>query len=219
MTILKSVLSRLKWILPKIKLELSRIKLDLPRLKKIDSKAYSYLVRNWYMREAKLRDIMRKYIFVSYENEHNKNKIGITKIKVDISKNNVRNYMDYLLMRKMRLPFIESHLLYNRLPIRQVCFIINISFLIKGNCSFCWYWWNCWRTLFTYFFHSTESFNFFLHQLLVASLRFRYSSFPHTCTFIYTLIMLISIFRISLKIYCSEDICCCSWLIPSLISI
>jgi hypothetical protein len=38
------------------------------------------------MREAKLRDIMRKYIFVSYENEHNKNKIGITKIKVDISK-------------------------------------------------------------------------------------------------------------------------------------
>ena len=58
------------------------------------------------MREAKLRDIMRKYNFVSYENEHNKNKICITKIKVDISKNNVRNYMDYLLMRKMRLSFI-----------------------------------------------------------------------------------------------------------------
>ena len=83
------------------------------------------------MREAKLRDIMRKYIFVSYENEPNKNKIGITKIKVDISKNNVRNYMDYLLMREMRLPFIESHLLYKRLPLRQVCFIINISFLIQ----------------------------------------------------------------------------------------
>jgi hypothetical protein len=46
---------------------------------------------------------------------------------------------------------------------------------------------------------------FIWHQLLVASLRFPYSSFPHTCTFIYTLIMLISIFRISLKIYCSED--------------
>ena len=48
------------------------------------------------MRKAKLRDIMRKYIFASYENEPNKNKIGITKIKVDISKINVGNYMDYL---------------------------------------------------------------------------------------------------------------------------
>ena len=83
------------------------------------------------MRKAKLRDIMGKYILFSYENEPNKNKIGITKIKVDISKVNVGNYMDYLSMGKMRMPFIDSHLFYKRLPLRQVCFIINISFLIQ----------------------------------------------------------------------------------------
>jgi hypothetical protein len=33
--------------------------------------------------------------------------------------------MDYLLMGKMRLPFIDSHLLYKMLPLRQFCFIIN----------------------------------------------------------------------------------------------
>jgi hypothetical protein len=32
------------------------------------------------------------------------------------------NYMDYLLMGKMRLPFIDSHLFYKRLPLRQVLF-------------------------------------------------------------------------------------------------
>ena len=26
---------------------------------------------------------------------------------------------------------------------------------IKGNCSFCWYWWNCWPSLFKPFFHKS----------------------------------------------------------------
>jgi len=26
-------------------------------------------------------------------------------------------------------------------------------FEVWGNCYFCWYWWNCWPSLFKLFFH------------------------------------------------------------------
>ena len=39
------------------------------------------------------------------------------------------------------------------------CGLILCSIEIKGDCSFCWYWWNCWQAqLFKHFSHNTAVF-------------------------------------------------------------
>ena len=58
--------------------------MSLPRLtqEEIDSKAYSYLVKNLYMRKAKLRDIMRKYILLPTKMNPIRIKLALPRLKL-----------------------------------------------------------------------------------------------------------------------------------------
>jgi len=32
-------------------------------------------------------------------------------------------------------------------------FCIQYDLMVRGDCSFCWYWWNCWPSLFILSFY------------------------------------------------------------------
>jgi hypothetical protein len=36
---------------------------------------------------------------------------------------------------------------------------------VRGDCSFCWYWWNCWPWLFKISFHNSGTCDFFVDDI------------------------------------------------------
>jgi hypothetical protein len=54
-------------------------------------------------------------------------------------------------------PSLFVLLILVRLLTITACFL-DIGDIIDHHCLFCWYWWNCWPSLFKLFFHN------YLHQ-------------------------------------------------------
>jgi hypothetical protein len=110
-----------------------------------------------------------KYILTRKNQIKSKASHDITEIlfKVALSTINhhyVKIYMTNLLVTMENAPIQVWILIYHSkrykpLPGFPTCHIWSsfcmFSELMWGDCSFCWYWWNCWPSLFKLSFHNT----------------------------------------------------------------